>query len=48
MKDTNVEEKGVKLKRKNTKVMVEGSMMVGNRLKIKGQRTNIKGKGETL
>ncbi len=45
-KGTNVENKGVKPKRKNAKVKVEASRIVGNRLKNKGQRTNVKRKDQ--
>ncbi len=43
---TNVEEKGVKHKRKNAKVKVEVSRIVGYMFKINGQRTNVKGKDQ--
>ncbi len=45
-KGTNVEEKGVKLKRKKPKVKVEALWIVVYRFKIKGQRTNLKGKDQ--
>ncbi len=44
-KGTNVEEKDIKLK-KNPKVKLEGSRIVGYRFKINGQRSNVKGKDQ--